>query len=434
MSDEDKTKEQLINELAALRQRFADLNGVPTPARRDGCQTELLLALNAASASIEQSIYSEAQVLEAFRRQILQLGLYGGISLLDETGERLVVQITAHPGKMMRALRKLEKRVGVRTEGYSFALTQVDTYRQVVETGETLFVPDGNPTIRQLLPAAAQPFADLVLKAFPPSPTIFAPLKVRGEVRGAINVCGQDLTADDVPAVAAFANHLAITLDNARLFAAKQRAYEQLQASEEKYRAVAQLAADAIVLADAEGMIVAWNKAACTIFGYEEEEILGQPVTRLMPGPSRSRHLQAMAHLQATGESDYMGLTLGVTALRKDGRMFPAEVAFSTVETENDLLISAIVRDVSERKQAEAEIQQRTEDLALINLLNLAVNRGDTLQEVLQLLSRETKRIFSSRGAVVYLLSEDKKQLVLPYSGLSSTLKDHIEKVVGKTV
>lgn len=153
MNNEDKIKEQLIGELAALRQRVADLESRPSLADKNGRQTELLLALNAASASIEQSIYSETQVLEAFRRRILQLGLYGSISLLDETGERLVVQTTAHPGKMAQVLRQLEERIGVRTEGYAFALTQADAYRQVMETGETLFVPDGNPTIKQLLPA-----------------------------------------------------------------------------------------------------------------------------------------------------------------------------------------------------------------------------------------------------------------------------------------
>lgn len=116
-------------------------------------------------------------------------------------------------------------------------------------------------------------------------------------------MCGQNLLADDAPAVAAFANHLAIALDNARLFAAKQQAYEQLQVSEEKYRAVVQLAADAIVLANAKGAIIAWNAAAQAIFGYEEVEILGQPVTRLMPEPARRKQIQAMADLQAI-ESD----------------------------------------------------------------------------------------------------------------------------------
>ncbi len=86
----------------------------------------------------------------------------------------------------------------------------------------------------------------------------------------------------------------------------------------------------------------------------------------------------------------------------------------------------------AESKEMEEEIRQRTEDLALIGLLNRAVNRGDTLQEILELLAKETKRIFSSGGATTYLLSEDKSHLILRRKQLLSTrLKSQLEKLIG---
>ena len=89
----------------------------------------------------------------------------------------------------------------------------------------------------------------------------------------------------------------------------------------------------------------------------------------------------------------------------------------------------------SESKELEAKIRLRTEDLALIGLLNRAVNRGDTLQEILELLAKETRRIFSSGGATTYLLSEDKSHLILRKKQLLPTkLKGQVEKLIGMRI
>ena len=65
--------------------------------------------------------------------------------------------------------------------------------------------------------------------------------------------------------------------------------------------------------------------------------------------------------------------------------------------------------DITERKKSEQENIQKAEDLSLLNTLNEAVNRGDTLSDIIRIIGRETRRIFSSNGVTVYLLDEDKK-------------------------
>ena len=75
----------------------------------------------------------------------------------------------------------------------------------------------------------------------------------------------------------------------------------------------------------------------------------------------------------------------------------------------------------AERKRAEEEVQERTEDLALINSVNSAINRGDTTEEIIQLLSRKVEKVFSCKRATVYLLSEDGRHLLMPYPALSPT-------------
>ncbi len=88
-----------------------------------------------------------------------------------------------------------------------------------------------------------------------------------------------------------------------------------------------------------------------------------------------------------------------------------------------------------ECKQAEQEIHQRKEDWALIGLLNRAVNRGDTLQEILKLLTKETRRIFSCSGAASYLVSENKAHLVLHRNEiLPARLKGRVEKLIGMKI
>ena len=96
--------------------------------------------------------------------------------------------------------------------------------------------------------------------------------------------------------------------------------------------------------------------------------------------------------------------------------------------------ITELERLETERKRAEKEIQQRTGDLTLINSLNTAINRGDSLQEIINLLAKETKRIFSSGGVTAYLLSEDKKYLVVQNLTLPPTTMNQIEKLIGMKI
>ncbi len=90
--------------------------------------------------------------------------------------------------------------------------------------------------------------------------------------------------------------------------------------------------------------------------------------------------------------------------------------------------------DITERKQAEEETRQKTEDLFLINALNDAVNRGNSLLNILQLLARETKRIFSCYGATVYLLSEDRECLAMQTFTLPPATMSRAEKLIGMRI
>ena len=134
-----------------------------------------------------------------------------------------------------------------------------------------------------------------------------------------------------------------------------QRPEEYLLESERRFRSVIQTATDAIVLADSGGNIIAWNRAAYIIFGYREEEVLGQPLTMVMPERYRDAHRNGIARLQSGGEARVIGTTVELHGMRKDGSEFPLELSIGTWQATEGTFYSGIIRDITERKRAEEE-------------------------------------------------------------------------------
>lgn len=123
----------------------------------------------------------------------------------------------------------------------------------------------------------------------------------------------------------------------------------ELRESEARFRALAETAADAVIAADDDGKVILWNRAAETIFGYAPDEILGQPLTTIMPRRFRSAHRKALERIVSSGEGKLIGKTIELRALRKDGVEFPVELSLGTWEVGGRRFFSAIVRDITAR-------------------------------------------------------------------------------------
>jgi PAS domain S-box-containing protein len=127
------------------------------------------------------------------------------------------------------------------------------------------------------------------------------------------------------------------------------------QASQAKFAAILEIAADAIITVDAERRILHFNRGAEEIFGYAAAEVIGEPLELLLPERFRAAHPR---HVQEFGESAEPARRMGhrreVSGLRKDGREFPAEASISKLDTDQGRIYTAVVRDVSERHEAEA--------------------------------------------------------------------------------
>lgn len=150
-----------------------------------------------------------------------------------------------------------------------------------------------------------------------------------------------------------------------------------LDESEERFRAIVQSASDAIVVADQEGLIVSWNRAAAELFGYGEEELSGRPLTVLMPARYRDAHAAGLVRLHQTGQSRLIGRPIELHGLRRDGTEFPLELSLATWISGNGRFFSGIIRDTTERKRAEEALRISEERLELaINGSNLGLWDG----------------------------------------------------------
>ena len=151
-------------------------------------------------------------------------------------------------------------------------------------------------------------------------------------------------------------------------------AARSLQKERESLQAVLDTAVDGIIAINEHGIIESYNPAAERIFGYSREEVTGQNVAMLMPEPDRSQHQKYVENYLRTGKAKIIGKGRETIGQRKDGSKFPLELAISEVRSGERCVFTGIVRDITERKRAEAELResQRVLNTLMSNLPGMA--------------------------------------------------------------
>jgi len=124
-------------------------------------------------------------------------------------------------------------------------------------------------------------------------------------------------------------------------------------------------AADAIIAAGADGKIVFWNPAAARLFGFTEEEALGQSLDLIIPERFRARHWDGYRQVMASGRSKYQSDVLRVPALHRDGKTLSIAFTVTLLDAPDGSgrMIAAIVRDETARWNEERELRRRLAEL-----------------------------------------------------------------------
>ncbi len=139
------------------------------------------------------------------------------------------------------------------------------------------------------------------------------------------------------------------------------------------FRELLEAAPDAMVIVNEAGEIVLINSQTEKLFGYDREDLLGHSVERLIPARFQDRHLDHRAAYLSDPRVRALGVGPELYAIRKDGHEFPVEISLSPLETAEGILVTAAIRDISERKRVEGQIHK----------LNLELQAKDQLQLLL---------------------------------------------------
>ncbi|MCC6575281.1 MAG: PAS domain S-box protein [Planctomycetes bacterium] len=185
-----------------------------------------------------------------------------------------------------------------------------------------------------------------------------------------------------------------------------------LQRGEQRLRAIVDTALDAVVTIGADGCITGWNPAAETVFGWTAAEAQGRDVADLIIPPAfRDPHRAGVSRWVQTRESRLLGKRMELTAVHKDGREFPIEIAISGAEVGSGLVFSAFLRDISQAKEAEkrraeyaSEIEKKNRELDVA--LEKANEATRLKSEFLANMSHEIRTPMNGVIGMVGLLAE----------------------------
>ncbi len=226
---------------------------------------------------------------------------------------------------------------------------------------------------------------------------------------------------------------------------ALNEALKSLQESEDKFRAIASTAADAIIVMNNRGRISYWNAAAAKMFGYTPQEILGKELHALLaPSMYRDPFEKGFEHFAETGRGPAVGAAREFTALRKDGTEFPMEVSTSAVELAGEWHAVGIVRDITERKKTETELLklEKLESIGVLaggiahdfnNLLTVILGNISLAQLDVEEPAKLTPRLGDVEKAVLTARELTRQLLTFAKGGAPIKKTSSLREIVGQS-
>jgi len=208
----------------------------------------------------------------------------------------------------------------------------------------------------------------------------------------------------------------------------RKQAEENLRESEEIFKSISASAQDGIIMIDNGGNILYWNKAAQRIFGYTEKEAIGKEMhIFLVPEKYHKAYRKGFSKFKKTGHGPVIGKTLELSAIRKDGVKFPIELSVSAMRIRGKWHSIGIVRDITQRKQAEERIKHLNAVLRAIRNVNQLIT---TEKDRERLLKGACENLFGTRSyhsAWIALWDDNGKPVTAAEAGIGEDFSKIIE-------
>jgi len=216
-----RANEQLQREIAERKQTEEILRH---SQEETASRHRLLLALSQAAQAV-QRVRTPEEVYYAVGDEVTDLDYHAMVFILPDDGRHLALtHMTFEPG----LVRAAEKLTGLSAQGYRFPLVPGGLFQRFIAEGETSFVEPVTELIAEAVPRPVRPLADRLAAMLGLKQAIHAPLSVGGQTYGLLCMVGTGLTEADMPAVTAFANQMAIAIENAQLYQMEQKRIAQL--------------------------------------------------------------------------------------------------------------------------------------------------------------------------------------------------------------
>lgn len=211
------------------------------------------------------------------------------------------------------------------------------------------------------------------------------------------------------------------------LVSSLQNGSEGVENNADHLRAIIENVVEGIITIDERGTIESINPAALKIFGFSMEELIGRNIKMLMPEPYRGNHDSYLDNYRKTGEKNIIALGREVVGKRKNGEVFPMDLAVSEIHLPSRKIYTGIIRDISDRKQAEAQVNQLARSLQ---------EKNQDLESVVYIASHDLRSPLVNIQGFSIELSHSCNELkkILEGSELSVEAKESIERILGEEI